>query len=257
MEKHKLEKMTIKELIKFLNNCVTDITYTSTNTSSVKKAMFERIKDVFSPEFSLRSTNYIHHDFMIPINRLGVYIKIGTKSTGKIEKITKLKSKYVLGVGKFKLDFITFGYSLPCFHIKDKNKFIVEIDNSSGRGSEGVSISNSSTKTFQEMNHPESVLEAILDNYKLVEATNKKYNQKNKVFKSLEEEIGLMAAQPFIKEAWGGNKEKELIKLFPKDLQTKIKNDEINWFDATIGLVMVNNTELIQEIKRNILNGKT
>jgi hypothetical protein len=79
MTKSKLEKMTTKELIKFLNNCVLDITYTSIDASSVKERMFERIRDVFSPEFILRDTNYVHHDFSIPIKGLNVQIKIGTK----------------------------------------------------------------------------------------------------------------------------------------------------------------------------------
>jgi hypothetical protein len=96
--------------------------------------------------------------------------------------------------------------------------------------------------------------EFILANYKMVEDTNKKYNQTNRVYNSIEEEIGLYMAQPFIKVAYFG-KDKDLIKRLPKDLQIKIKNGELNWFEVTIKVVIDNNRELIENVIKSILNG--
>jgi len=247
--KSQLEKMTIKELIEFLNNCVTDITDTNIHASFIKNRMFERVRDVFAPEFLLQDTNYMHHDFSIPIKGLSIQIKIGTKSTGEIQQVTRLKSKNVVGVGKFRVDDINFRYSIPCFEIEDEDKFLVKVDSGWASGGETVWLPNDPIKTFEEMGSRENKYEAILAQYKLVEETNKKYNKTSRVYSSLEEEIALSAAQVFIKVAYFSNsKEKDLIKKLPKELQAQVKSGETNWFEAAIKVVQTNNQELIKKI---------
>jgi len=254
MTKDRLEKMTIKELEMFLNSCIDNITYTSSDASSVKRTMFDRIKEVFSPAFDLNYSSYVHYDFTIPIKNFGVHFKIGTKSTGEIRQITKLRSKNVVGVGKIKLDFIHFSYGMPSFKLKDDKRFLIDVEKGWSTSGGTIRLAKTSTKTFEEMSNPEYILSFIEGQYKLVEENNKRRNETKRVYTSLKEEIGLSAAQPLLKTAIFGN-ENKLIKKLPKEYQKQIKNGETDWFEATIKIVIENNPRLIEETQRKILEG--
>ncbi len=252
MTKDRLEKMTIKELEQFLNDCIAGINYTNTDATSVKRKMFNTIKEVFSPEFDLDYSNYVHYDFTIPIKNFGVHFKVGTKTTGEIRQITKLRSKNVVGVGNFKLNFIHSSYGMPSFKLKDDKRFLIDVEKGWSTSGGTIRLPKNLTKTFEEMSNPEYILSLIEGQYKLVDDYNKKWNENKRVYKSLKEEIGLSAAQPLLKTAIFGN-ENKLIKKLPKEYQKQIKNGEIDWFEATIKVVIENNSELIDKIQKNII----
>jgi hypothetical protein len=263
MTKETIEKMTIKGLEKFLNDCVSSITYTHSDASYVKSRMFEHIKQIFSPAFDLTYTNYIHYDFTIPIKGFNVKFKIGTKSTGEVIQVTKLKSKNIVGIGKIKIDRISFSYGFPSFKVKEektflsflfKQSFLIEIKEGSTCGGNTVKIPITSKLTFEEMSKKDYLLEMIQCDYNLVEEENKRRGKDNRVYKNLIEEIGTYAVQPIIQPYYFNGSENKLIKSLPKEYQNKIKNGEMKSFDAVLNVVIENNSELLEKIQADILS---
>jgi hypothetical protein len=258
MTKDSLDVMTVKGLELFLNGCVANISHTSTERSSVRREMFEKVQQIFGPEFNLRNSDYHYQRFSIPTKKLNLEITIGTKTTGDIKDVSRLRKKYVVGIGKFKVDSITFSHSMPFFKVEDEKNFLVEIDSQSTRNGHRVYLPKSKM-SFLEMSQPQYLLEQIEGLYKEVEkrnAENTRWGRQDRVervYKNFIEEIALDAAQPFIKPAWMGN-EKKLIKRLPKAYQEQIKHGFIDWFEATIKVVAENNAELINNVQTKILS---
>lgn len=257
-----ISSMKIQELENLLNSLVKDLSYTSIDRTYVRDAMFERIKQSFDPAVEMRSTMGDGSSISMRYKRIGITISVSTKGTGEIRQVSKLKSKYVAAPGKFKIKYVSSGYSLPSFEFEHKNKSLLDkifekektdkfkVKKTEWHHSGGSIEFDKYDWTFAEMNKPENFLKAIEDTYP----------KKDKL--SLIDDINSDGVQPllnrtFMDRYWLtnflGNMDK-IHKLFPEH-KAQLKKDPESFFDIARAATMESNKELYLEIIKDIANG--
>jgi hypothetical protein len=125
-----LKKMTVSSLEKFLNEAIKDVVYANVERRYVRDKMIKELEKHLHKSVELHSGKTDDSYINISTKRYGIGINVTTKATGKTEQVTRLKRKDVCAPGKFKVNEIYGGYSIPSFEIDDISKYSVKIDGS-------------------------------------------------------------------------------------------------------------------------------
>ena len=246
-----LEKMTIKSLESFLNDCVKDLKYKDTDRRNVRMMMFEEIKQKSHKDVKIYNNNY-YSSFHLPTKRYGLEVKISTKATRKTKQVSRLKKKDVCVPGKFKIDSIRGSYTIPRFELNDIKNYSVIINKTSSMSSKSVQITKSDL-TFEQMSTPDYFLLQIMEEFERAAEFNERRYNKEKVYKNLKEEIILQAAQPLIKEFFFINNPKEIANRLPEKYTEEIISTEGAWFNICLDIIAEYNSDLIDKVYNDIL----
>jgi len=233
--KAQLNKMTVKELNEMLNDTVKYVKYTSVERRDVRGEMFNAIKEKFSDNIKMDITHSDNSKAYIVINdRFGVSFNLSVTSTGKTEKITRLKSKDIVGSGKIKITSVYSSYSVPCYSFDDSEKLSLKLDGFTNGGD--LDLKKKKNITFKEMSSPETYISEV---YKQVEPEEK-----------LRARLLTHISQSLILKVSLG------INNGLPDMFENLKQKDDNWFEICEQEILKANPNLIDTILENISIGK-
>jgi hypothetical protein len=254
----KLDKKGIETLF---NSFISGLTITNLEPAPIKRAMFEEInKNLVG--FQLSNHEYTNNTASFSTDRFGFLFKLGVKSTGKIIPVSKLKSKLVKGVGKIKLDSITFGFTQtrPDFELEDPKTLKVCISKTSsiyGNFVNNMNVTNMSGP-IRDMYSQEKMMEmAHAQKQDNIDKHNKyrrdKKDHKDN-YRGLRYDIGLSMAQPIIKKhlgiIWDSRVTKSKLSFIPKEYRPLIPNDlnHTNAFETIVQVILHVNSDLVDSL---------
>lgn len=263
--KDQILELNKKELEALLNTTITGLTKTSIEPTEVKQLMFETLSKQMGDDVNVKYIDYHYNNLRISFDMLSIEIKVSVKGTGKIKKVTKLKSKEVKGVGGFKISEITHAVNGFCYEIDDKSKWSVKIE-------EGVWCSGDVREVY--LTGFKDKIGDMLNTDFLVAAIDKQENDfyeerkrwgsnNNSPWKGLRHSISESMIQPIVKPLFL-NKisvfydkivEKEKLNDMPEPFYSKL-NDIIpieEVFGVILNVVSEINSDLIDDVIKNRL----
>ena len=247
MELLNLNKQEIEIL---LNSHLKDFNKTSSNQSELKQKMFFHLKSKMG-NISMNPIDIHYNSFEIKISSILITIKISTKSTKKIKKITKLKNKTIKEKDKFKIDSIIHTINHLCYDlINDKNWKISINPNSTSSGDPNKVILTDFNLNLIDMMNPDFLIKTI-DN----QENNNQFRQRK--WKGFKNELNITIAQPIIKNIFltiGHNQTTKKSELpVPKPYFDKLPNEipSKDLFNIIVDIVSEINQELINDVIYN------
>lgn len=119
-----INQCSINELINIMNERVSKLEVRDTSAYTVRNYMEEEIGKIFSGNTKAHSKYTDSRS--ITITHPGVFFELNfnlsTKSTGEIQKITKLKSSYIKKADKVKFSDFHFRFNMPCYNYDQKTR---------------------------------------------------------------------------------------------------------------------------------------
>ncbi len=253
----KIFSLDKKGLETLFNSTIKDITTTDIEPSYIKAKMVSQLQKNVDG-FTVRAIDYHNNNIGFVIGRFEFKIKVSVKSTGKVVKITKLKSKLVKGVGGFKVDSISFITPGFCFKFDDEQKLKIKIDEewtSSVINNIDLSKIKGSINDFYST---EKIIELSDIQEQSYIDFKKNRNKDIDDYKGFRYNIELTIAQPVLKKyidiIWNSNVKKSKLTFIPKDYQHLIPNNvnHTNIFQTIVNIVGVINSELVDDIINKI-----
>lgn len=250
--KKTLMNMNKKEIESLLNSVLIDFNETSIEQSEIKEGMFRHLKSKLSG-LEILNRDYHYNAFVIKIDNIKIVVKSSVKSTGKIIKVSKLRSKLVKGKGKFKIDYIEHGICHLCYEFSNEKTWEIKIDKNYTSTGDPSSVNLSHFNfPLKEMINVEFLVNTI-DN----QETNNKYRENE--WKGFKKELAVNLAQPVLKKMFSKLKfsgeyfKKSHLNYFPKPffdkLPDKVSSDDL--FDLVVDTVAEINKDLIDDVINN------
>jgi len=232
-----LQEYSINQLIVLMNEKVLSMKQTSTSASGLRSYIESEISSMFGGKIEASSGYTDSRDITIshPNMFFGLTFKLSTKSTGEIQKITKLKSAYVKKPGKVKFDNFYFRFSMPCYLYDEKTKK-GSIDPKWTTSGEHIHMKAKDLDMdmkIGEMNSKESLISIV----------EKAAIEKNG---SLKEYVMSSAFQPWIKKFFFDKKAMDkYLKPYAKKHDIDMSDDNWPWH-AALKAYEENNPEMVQ-----------
>lgn len=184
MNKEQILNSTPKQIESYLNEELSSLQTKSIDTNTIKGDMIDLVTGKFNEDVEVSVPYYDNREIVLSINRINICFKVSCKSTGKIKKISRLRSKDIKQAGKFKFDQIKVMLEFPFFEeIKSTKYKVKHVGNFS---SERLYFTDKNTK-IQDIVTKERLIEEI---------------QKYEEYPILREQIILNAAQDEIKNQY-------------------------------------------------------
>jgi hypothetical protein len=148
MDKETLLQMTPKEIEAFLNNTLTNLEFESESNTEVKGMMIDTAKQRFDDTVKVSTIYYTNKELSMIVDRLYLQFDVTSKKTGKTIQVSRLKSKDVKKVGKFKLKDISMSFHIPSF-VADEVEYSVKRDSTYTCSFASVSLNHLDIKLIQ------------------------------------------------------------------------------------------------------------
>lgn len=241
-----------KEIEVLLNSTLEGLEITSIYPSEVKEGMLTRLEKHLEG-LPVRALDYNNNTCTISIGSASIVVKIGAKSTGEIETVSRLRNKPVKRVGKFTVSEVTYRVKNLWYSLVDESTWEVKIESSTS--DDYVHIEKFDVP-LAEILKPEFLMNKLNEQKK---AYAESWYSNDKTYRSFREELELSIAQPILQRFFLQNRfDKDMITkkeltIIPKShydsLPEEISHHDL--FNLIVKIMADINSELIEDVIKN------